>query len=77
MRGDLRYDWRERREKRYLEAQWQIILVCAIAGIALAIITRVWPPPDQGREISIAATACWDQGMRAILHRDDSIECRP
>ena len=68
---------RPEREKRYLDAQWQIILVCAIAGIAMAVITRAWPPPDPGREISIAARACWDQGLRAILHNDGSIECRP
>ena len=66
-----------RREKRYLEAQWQIVIICAVAGIALAVISRVWPPVDPGREISIAATACWNQGMRAILHNDGSIECRP
>ncbi len=64
------------REKRYLEAQWQILLVCAIAGVALAIISRAWPPPDRPREVSIAAQACFNQGMRAILHTDGSIECR-
>lgn len=65
------------REKRYLSAQWQILLVCAIAGIAIAVMSTVAPPMDPGREISIAAQSCWDQGMRAILHRDDTIECRP
>ena len=64
------------REARYLSTQWQIIVVCAVAGIALAIISRAWPPADPGREISVAAQACWDQGLRAILHRDGTIECR-
>lgn len=56
--------------------QWRTILLVAIAGIALAIISRAWPPPDGGREISIAAQACWNQGLRAILHNDGTIECR-
>jgi hypothetical protein len=65
------------REQRYLTTQWQTILLIAIAGIALAVISRVWPPPDAGREVSIAARGCFDQGLRAILHTDGTIECRP
>lgn len=75
----LRYNWREVREKRYLDAQWQIVLVCAIAGVALAVLSWVNYPPkiDKGREVSIAATKCFNEGLRAILHTDGSIECRP
>jgi len=28
------------------------------------------------REISLAAQSCWDQGLRAVMHNDGSIECR-
>lgn len=74
-----RYNWKEAREKRYLEAQWQILLIVGISALAITVLSFVAPPPtmDKGREVSIAAKGCFNQGMRAILHTDGSIECRP
>jgi hypothetical protein len=71
-------DWQDEREKRYLDAQrWIVVLiVLALAWVAFSgvALNRL---DDPAREVTIAARACWDQGMRAVLHRDGRIECRP
>ena len=53
---------------------WLVLLILVIA--ASVILAKMTAPEHPGREISLAAQACWDQGLRAILHNDGSIECR-
>ncbi len=72
----MTYNWQDKREKRYLNMQPYIIGMAI--GLLLAIASQyIENNQAPGREISLAARVCWDQGMRAILHTDGSIECRP
>jgi type II secretory pathway component PulK len=67
------------REQRYLEAQRLILALLGLAVVWVIIsgIIAVYSDKSYGsREISIAAQVCWDQGQRAVMHNDGSIECR-
>ena len=65
------------REARYLQAQKLGMIAFLIAVVGVVVMSIFVPVDDDGsREISIAAQSCWDQGMRAVMHNDGSIECR-
>lgn len=65
-----------RTERRYLEAQrW--ILALAVVALVMVLLDRIFPPPAGVRAVVVEARGCWDRDMRAILHRDGTVECRP
>ena len=72
----MSYDWQENYDKPKLPVNCQIMVVIMCVVVAVVVMAVVAPLPDKGREISIAARACWDQGLRAVMHNDGTIECR-
>jgi hypothetical protein len=64
-------------ERGYRHGKKLGMIALLIAVIGIVVMSIFVPVDDDGsREISIAAQACWNQGQRAIMHRDGSIECR-
>lgn len=54
-----------------------MLLGLAMAWVIVSGIVAAYSDKSYGdREISIAAQRCWDQGLRAVMHTDGSIECR-
>lgn len=74
------------REKRYLEGQRLIVVFwgCALIGFSLTQLTQCardntveLEPRMDAATIRREAQRCYDQDLRAILHSDGTIECRP